>query len=87
MLFTITYDEELCGLSIAKKDKETIPPVYEQIYRAGGLYKLVTDAYSVENACERFWGKYHFRRMKDISMMTKAMKTASKGVDINGEKQ
>lgn len=31
MLFTITYDEELCGLSVAKKDREAIPPVREDV--------------------------------------------------------
>lgn len=60
MYFAITYDPELMGLSIAKKDKETIPPVYEQVYMAGGVYKLVTDAYDVEEACKKFWGRYQF---------------------------
>lgn len=60
MYFTVTYDPLLQGLSIAKRDKETIPPVYEQIYIAGGVYKLVTDAYNVEEACKKFWGRYQF---------------------------
>ena len=58
MLFTVTYDPLLCGFSIAKKDKETIPPVYEQVYKTGEVFKMVTGAYNIEEACKKFWRKY-----------------------------
>lgn len=60
MLFTITYDPELMGMSIAKKDRYTIPPAYEQVYRTGCVYKFVTDAYDVQEACRKFWSRYNF---------------------------
>jgi hypothetical protein len=71
MLFKVTYDPVLCGFSIAKKDKETIPPVYEQVYKTGGMFKMVTDAENVEDASIKFWTRYYYDKslteLKEIS--------------------